>query len=354
IRLDAVAYVWKELGTPCIHLSQTHALVRLIRAVLEEAAPGAALVTETNVPHTENVSYFGDGSNEATLVYNFALPPLVLHAFHSGDATRLLQWAQGLAVPSDRVTFLNFLASHDGIGLEPARGILEEAEIEAIVARAVRHGGLVSFKQNGAGARVPYELNINYFDALSDPFDRTEPPETQIDRFMAAEAVLLSLAGVPAIYIHSLLGSRSDRRGAEESGQPRRINRQKLAFDELERELADPNTRRARVLRRHANLLSLRRARRAFNPNSAQQILPCDRRVLAVLRTARGTEERVLCLHNVSNEFVAAQLNPQSGNAHWRDMIGGRVLPDTHGIVDFELQPYQVIWALREPAEGNG
>ena len=150
IRLDAIAFLWKEIGTSCLHLPQTHAVIQLMRAVLDVAAPEVLLITETNVPHGDNISYFGDGTNEAQLVYNFALPPLVLHSLATGNAEKLTRWAQALALPSDRVTFFNFLASHDGIGLNPARGILSDAEIDGLVGRTLKHGGL-HFLQEHAG-----------------------------------------------------------------------------------------------------------------------------------------------------------------------------------------------------------
>ena len=193
IRLDAIAYLWKEIGTPCIHLPQTHRIIQLMRAVLDKVAPEVLLITETNVPHAENLSYFGDGTNETQLVYNFALPPLVLHSLLTGSAAALNRWTASLRLPSDRAAFFNFLASHDGIGLNPARGLLSEAQVEALVSAAIAHGGLVSYKHNADGTRSPYELNITYFDALSDPC-AAEPLDTQIDRFMAAHAVMLSLA----------------------------------------------------------------------------------------------------------------------------------------------------------------
>ncbi len=118
IRLDAVAYLWKELGTSCINLPQTHAIVRILRAFLDEKAPRCFLLTETNVPHQENVRYFGNG-DEAHLVYQFALSPLVFHAFLRGDAGYLQKWAASLEAPPAKCAFFNFLASHDGIGLRP-------------------------------------------------------------------------------------------------------------------------------------------------------------------------------------------------------------------------------------------
>ena len=344
IRLDAVAYLWKEIGTPCIHLPQTHVIIRLIRAVLDEVAPWVMLITETNVPQPENVSYFGDGANEAQLVYNFALPPLVVHTFHTGNVTALSRWAQALAAPSDRVTFFNFLASHDGIGLNPARGILSDGEIDALVAHTQKQGGLVSYKQNADGTRSPYELNVNYLDALSSP---NESIETQVSRFIAAQAIMLSLIGIPGIYFHSLFGSRGDRAGAETSGQPRRINRQKLACSDLERDLADFKSLRAQVFKRYAELLRVRRAHRAFHPNGLQHVFPCDEHVFALLRVAPDESERVLCLHNVANTTVTVRLSRHKVGEQWRDLSSGKThTVDADDVFVFELQPYQMVWAL--------
>ena len=318
IRLDAIAYLWKEIGTPCIHLPQTHRAIQLMRAVLDEVAPDVLLITETNVPHRDNVSYFGDGSNEAQLVYNFALPPLVLHTLATGDSTALTRWAATLDPPSGGVTFFNFLASHDGIGVNPVRGILSQPEIDSLVARAPAHGGYVSYKQNPDGSRSPYELNVSYFDALSDPA-ADEPEETQIRRFLVAHAIMLAMPGMPGIYFHSMFGSRGDRAGAEASGIPRRINRQKFGRSELERELADPSSRRARVLFELGALLRQRQASAAFHPAGRTEVLTTDPRVFAIRRTSPDGTETALCLHNASAETVPAE---------------GRV-----------LGPYQVLWS---------
>jgi sucrose phosphorylase len=198
IRLDAIAYLWKEIGTSCIHLPQTHRVIQLMRAVLDEVAPDVRLITETNVPHADNISYFGDGTNEAQLVYNFALPPLVLHSIATGNAEKLSRWAAMLTSPSPQTMFFNFLSSHDGIGMNPARGILTQAEIDALVARAIAHGGFVSYKHNSDGLKSPYELNITYFDALSNPA-ADESEDLQIKRFLVAHAIQFALAGVPGI-----------------------------------------------------------------------------------------------------------------------------------------------------------
>ncbi|MBP7828222.1 MAG: sugar phosphorylase [Verrucomicrobia bacterium] len=314
IRLDAIAFLWKEIGTSCLHRPQTHRLVQLMRTVLDRVAPGVRLITETNVPHTDNLSYFGDGTNEAHLVYNFALPPLVLHAMQTGNAVPLTRWAQTLALPSPQVTFFNFLASHDGVGLNPARGILSDAEVDALVARTLAHGGLISYKNMPDGSRLPYEMNINYLDALSNPA-ANEPTELAARKFLTAQAVLLSLQGVPGIYFHSLFGSRGDRAGAAASGIARRINREKLNRDRLETELAEPASLRTQVFRGYRERLKFRRAHAAFAPASPQHVLSLDPRIFAILRETPDGNDRVLCLHNVSGETVDCPLPPLSRGA---------------------------------------
>jgi len=346
IRLDAVAYLWKEIGTPCIHLPQTHAIVQLIRAVLNEVAPWVMLITETNVPHSENIAYFGDGTNEAQLVYNFALPPLVLHTFLTGDATALSRWVQTLTLPSDRVTFFNFLALHDGIGLNPVRGILSDEEINTLVEHTQVHSGLISYKQNADGTRSPHELIINYFDALSNANDLTEPLANQVNRFIASQAIMLSLAGVPGIYFHSLFGSRGDRASAEATAIPRRVNRQKLSRADLERDLANPESLRTQVFSRYAELLRVRRAHQAFHPTGLQHVIPCTEHVFAVLRVAPDAGERVLCLQNVANTAVSVKLSQNRDGEAWVDLISGEVWhADAENVFTFDLKPYQTVWA---------
>lgn len=360
IRLDAIAYLWKEIGTPCIHLPQTHRIIQLLRAVLDEVAPQVSLITETNVPHLDNVSYFGDGHNEAQLVYNFALPPLMLHTLHTGDARALSQWAASLPASPEacdicdplsrnlhpertlslskddfgrrgEAAFFNFLASHDGIGLNPARGILSDAEIAALVDRVVAHGGRVSYKHNSDGSRSPYELNINYFDALSDP-NGDEPLDTQIDRFIVAHAIMLALSGLPGIYFHSLFGSRGWPEGVTLTGQNRTINRQKFDRVAVERELTDPHSHRSRVFNRLKQLLQVRASSAAFAPNSPQDVLHSSAAVVAIQRGAG--REQVLCLHNVSAQPQVFHLD------------GARVDLITAQQFDgpLTLAPYQVSW----------
>mgnify|MGYP000179707376 CR=1 FL=1 len=347
IRLDAIAYLWKKLGTPCIHLEETHRVVKLFRAVLDEVAPHVLLITETNVPHAENVSYFGNGYDEAQLVYQFPLPPLVLHAFLTGDATHLSTWASGLSTPSDETTFFNFLASHDGIGVRPVEGFLSPGEIQALVDRTLAHGGYVSYKTNPDGTESVYELNISYFDALSDPKGE-EPLDLQVRRFLTSQAVMLSLAGVPGIYVHSLFGSRGDPEAVERTGQYRSINRAKFDRRTLEQELVDPKSLRHRVFYPYRHLLAVRAAHPAFHPNGPQQVVNAHPSLFALLRTAPDHSISVLCIHNVAGTEVALELDvapwtPGRGS-RLRDLISGRQIPIERGRLRCRVAPYEVLW----------
>jgi glucosylglycerate phosphorylase len=317
IRLDAIAYIWKEFGTPCIHLLQTHAIVQLLRTVFDEIAPHVRLITETNVPQPDNLTYFGNGENEAQLIYNFALPPLVLHTFLTGSAAILSQWAAELELPSNQATYFNFLASHDGIGLDPVRGILSATDIQALVTETLEHGGLISYKQNPDSTQSPYEMNINYFDALSDP-GSNEPLAMQIDRFMAAQAIMLCLRGLPGIYFHSLFGSRNWAEGVKTTGRKRTINRQKLERTGLEGELANPNALRTQVFARYRALLGRRAASDAFHPQGGQKILDLGNEVFAVLRSSPKGDRQILCLQNVTAQ--------------------------TQSVTPYMLKPYQTLW----------
>lgn len=350
IRLDAIGYLWKEPGTSCIHLPQTHAAIRIMRSLLDSAAPWVRLVTETNVPHADNISYFGDGRNEAQMVYNFALPPLVLHTLATGNVTKVRQWIAGLEYPEGGATFFNFLASHDGIGLNPVRDILTAEEIQALVDRTRRHQGYISLKANPDGTQSPYEMNINYFDALSDP-QGNEPLEAQVARFRVASFIQLSLRGVPGIYFHSLFGSRGDREGAESSGIPRRINRRKFELAELESELASPNGLRGQVFGFFTGFLQQRARLEALSPQSPQTVLDSPDEILALLRQpASDAGTPLLAVANVSDKEVHTRLRlPEKiARENWSDVLtpAAPVYKIKNGLLELTLPPHATAWLM--------
>ncbi|OHD29500.1 MAG: hypothetical protein A2Y31_00020 [Spirochaetes bacterium GWC2_52_13] len=333
IRLDAVAFIWKELGSACIHHPKTHLIIQYLRWILDTVAPGRLIITETNVPHIDNISYFGDGTNEASLVYNFPLPPLVLHTFLAQDATCLADWISKLALPSDKVSFFNFLSSHDGVGLVPVRDLLSPQEIEALADHVLAQGGFISKKTNPDGSSSPYELNINYYSALQG-IVADEPESSHIDRFIAATTIMICLQGIPGVYIHSLLGSANWDDAPLLATHPRKINREKLDYHVLCAQLDDPLSRRSQILSRYLRLLRIRRCEPAFRTTSAQMVLDSGcTGVLALLRIPPAPSDVVLCLVNVTatslvldSEHLFGQV-PSVGSdtsaPTWKNLLAG-------------------------------
>ena len=332
IRLDAVGFMWKIPGTTCIHLEQTHCLIQLFRAITDAVAPGTVIITETNVPHKDNISYFGDGENEAQMVYQFSLPPLVLHAVHRQDVKALCQWAGSLTLPSTYTTWFNFLASHDGIGLNPLRGILPESEILSLVEKLQQEGALVNWKNNPDGTRSPYEINVTYLDALSL---RDSSDDERIARFILAHAVLLSFPGVPAVYIQSILGSRNDYEGVERLGYNRAINRKKYTAGQVDRELNNNKSIRYQIYSRLSELIAIRRGERAFHPDSQAIFDAIGEHILKIVRVAENGE-RMTALFNFSNKMQTVYGQTLFG----RELLSGQNISGT----ELTLNPWQVMW----------
>ncbi len=333
LRLDAIAYLWKEIGTHCIHLPQTHDMVKLFRAVLDRVAPDVIILTETNVPHDENISYFGDGRDEAQMVYNFTLPPLLFHTFVTEDASILSEWAKGLNLASKDNTFFNFTASHDGIGVRPLEGILEPGEIERLAEIVKSNGGQVSYKRNPDGSDSPYELNITYVDAILG-----DSTSDCAEKFLATQSVQYTLPGVPATYIHSLLGSRNWVEGVRQTGRARTINREKLQVEKLIAELKNPDSFRARVFFPYLDLIKTRKKQPAFHPNADFEILDIDSKVFGIKRASQ--DQTIVALTNISSKMVSISLPAGATSAPMVDIMTG----ENVNTANFQLNPYQYLW----------
>ncbi|EEP9869142.1 sugar phosphorylase [Listeria monocytogenes] len=330
IRLDAIGFLWKTSGTTCMHLPETHEIISLWRLLIDELYPNLQIITETNVPHEENISYFGDGENEANMVYQFPLPPLVLHTFTCHDTTKLSKWAKSISQVSSTATYFNFLASHDGIGMRPATGILSDEEINSLVQKAVQNGGQVSYKDNADGTQSVYELNINYGEALQNPGEDTTE-ELVTKKIIAAHSILLTLQGVPAIYYHSLLGSKNDLVGYEESGINRRINREKLEKNQLVHEL-ETDTYRQTIFTSLKKLVQIRRNHTAFSPFATQEILDLGPDVFAIKRESE--EECIYGITNVTSHDIRKTLT----------FSGTNLLTNQPVASELDLTAYEVVW----------
>ena len=335
LRQDAIAYLWKEIGTTCIHLPQTHAVVKLFRAILDIVAPDVMILTETNVPHPENISYFGNGRDEAQMVYNFTLPPLLFHTFAKGDATVLTEWAKGLHLESSTNTFFNFTASHDGIGVRPLEGILPAQELDALIEVVNSNGGQVSYKRNPDGTDSPYELNITYIDAIL-----ADTASERAEKFLASQAIQYALPGVPATYIHSLLGSRNWTAGVEQTGRARTVNREKLRAEDVVQDLKNPNSFRSRVFYPYIDLIKTRKKQPAFHPNAEFEILDLGPQIFAIKRSCK--EQILYAVTNISSTDVSVSIPDVESDRRMTDLLSGA--PFVAG--DITLTPYQYIWLI--------
>lgn len=346
IRLDAVNFIWKKLGTRCVHLPETHAAIQILRAVADEAAPGTVIITENNVPHHENISYFGNGRNEAGMVYQFTLPPLVLHSFITGDATRLSDWAGTIQPPSEKATYFNFLASHDGIGVTPVNGILSPEEIDVMLAAVRDRGGRISYRTDPDGSEAPYEMNISFLSALSPESDS---PVLAARKITAAFAIAMAMPGIPGIYIHSLVGSRNWQQGLDERGYNRAINREPLDYAKTAGELTHPSSPRRLVYDSLIALLRRRAVEKAFNPNASFRVLPVDKRVFIALRRWKDDAPILSCV-NISPEPVVFSIDAAAlgGSYSAATPLTGEGGTFETGTLRVRLEPYGVLWLKLE------
>ena len=345
-RLDAIAFLWKELGTDCLNLPQTHEMVRLFRTLIEQAQHDAIIITETNIPNRENLSYFGN-ADEAHSVYNFSLPPLLVNSLVTGNCAYLKQWMMSMPPARNGTTYFNFVASHDGIGLRPAEGLLSDTEINTLVTTMQGFGGHVSWRALDHGGSKPYEINISLFDALQGTVQGAD--DLGLQRFICAHAIMLALEGIPAIYIHSLLGTRNDHQRVENSGHNRAINRHQWDYQQLETKLADQDSSHHQVYNQLKQLLKIRRRQTAFHPNATQFTLHLGDQLFGFWRQSLDRQQSIFCISNISNQVQHLSLADINliDNEQWQDLISGQ--PCTPN-AQLPMQPYQTVWITNCPA----
>jgi sucrose phosphorylase len=340
-RLDAVAFLWKVIGTNCINLPQTHEIIRLFRTLIEHADPDVIIITETNIPNRENLTYFGN-ANEAHAIYNFSLPPLLVNSLVTGSSKHLSAWMMSMPPAQNGTTYFNFIASHDGIGLRPAEGLLNDTELSQLVNTMMSFGGKVSWRTSDIGTQKPYELNIALFDAMAGTLKGRD--KYQIDRFICAHAIMLGLEGIPGIYIHSLIGTPNDLERVEHTGQNRSINRKRWDFDELEKQLDLPHSHHHKVLTRLTQLIRVRTAQPAFHPNATQFTLRLDDHLFGFWRQSVNRHQSIFCISNVSDqpyELTLTDINLIVTD-EWVDLI--TQLPADTKNNSLTLAPYQTVW----------
>jgi len=341
-RFDAVAFLWKQVGTPSIHLQETHELIKILRVLIEHHTPDAIIITETNVPNRENLTYFGN-ANEAHVIYNFSLPPLLINTLITGNCRHLKTWLMSMPPAQMGTTYLNFIASHDGVGMRPTDGLLGDEEKGAMIETMQAFGGKVSFRRLADGSEQPYEINIALFDALKGTVEGG-PDEWQIDRFVCAHTIMLALEGIPAFYIHSLLGSENDHARVEHTGRFRSINRSQWPLDKLEAQLGDPQSAHHQVFTQLTERIAIRRRQPAFHPNATQFTLHLGLKIFGFWRQSMRRDQSIFCIHNVTDQEQVISLSDINliGTDTWFDLLSDLEIQDQGG--SLTLPPYGAVW----------
>ena len=340
-RLDAIAFLWKIVGTTSINLSQTHEVVRLLRTLIESAEPTAVIITETNIPNTQNLTYFGN-ANEAHGIYNFSLPPLLINTLLTGNCLYLKRWLMSMPPSQDGTMYFNFIASHDGIGLRPAEGLLSENELDNLVQTVQGFGGKISWRTTDNGEQKAYEMNIALYDALQGTVKGKD--QWNFERFICAHAVMFALEGIPGIYIHSMLGTQNDYQKLANTHHNRSINRRRWHVDALEEALADKNLHHAKVLSTLKSLLDIRIKQSAFHPNATQFTLHLGLQLFGFWRQSKDRKQSIFCVSNISDQSVVLPLSELNLiiTESWVELISNKEI--TEITQEMTLAPYQTVW----------
>ena len=340
-RLDAVAFLWKKQNTSCINLQETHYIIKLIRFVSTLIDKNAILITETNIPSKENLSYFGN-NDEAHWIYNFTLSPLILFTLLSGNCSQLRKWSMTMPPAQEGNAYFNFLASHDGIGLRPVEGKLDSTELYRLINKMRDLGGRISYKTSQWGEEIPYEINITYLDSLKSTFNGEE--KFQIKRFICAHTIMFAMEGIPAIYIHSFLGTKNDHKAIAAGEGNRSINRFKWDKKDIYKILEDKNSNNFYIMSKLNSLLNIRSKQPAFHPNATQFTLNLGDEVFGLWRQDKKRKQSIFSIYNVTSKSVKLSLQKINliETEKWIDLISGEALKDIDD--DILLKPYQSLW----------
>lgn len=339
IRLDAIAFLWKEIGTGCLHLPETHEFVKLLRDITDFLSPSLIILTETNVPNKENLSYFGN-HDEAHMVYQFSLPPLLLNTLFTENSGFLTSWAKTIPELSDDNTFFNFTASHDGIGVRPLEGLIPRHDFELLIEGLKRSGARISTKRNSDGTDSPYEINVTYYDAMKETLKGVD--QWQNERFICSQAIMMAMKGVPAFYIHSLLGTHNCEDGVAKTGINRTINRKKWQQAELYG-LLQTETGHQFILKSLKGLIDIRKSCPAFHPACSQEIHDLGPSFFCIVRD-KGELISVSNISSGEQELYLSQI--LTSGITYTDLISGKTFPD-NGDLTIWLAPYQTIWLIQ-------
>ena len=336
-RLDAIAYLWKESGTKCINLKQTHEIIKLLRTICSYLNVETIIVTETNLPEKENLTYFGK-NDEANWIYNFSLPPLLIHAFLFENSSYLNQWSKKLPITKNGNSYLNFISSHDGIGIRPTEGIFNKKVLNNFLKRLKKNGSKFSYRKVKNKSKKVYEANITVFNALKKT-DYDSKGKFLLERYVSAHSIMISFEGIPALYFNSLFGKSNDEAKYIITGNNRDVNRYKWNYKNISKKLSNKNSKQSIFFQKISNLLSIRRKQKAFHPNASRHNINLGSKIFSFKRISINKKQTVICITNLSSKIQRANLNKIYHN--WTNLIGSKIEIKNKLLI---LKPFETIW----------
>ena len=337
-RLDAIAYLWKEDGTKCINLRQTHEIIKLLRIICSFLNVQTTIVTETNLPEKENLSYFGN-NDEANWIYYFSLPPLLIHAFLFENSNYLNKWSKKLPSTKNDTSYLNFIASHDGIGMRPAEGILNKKIISNLLKRLKKNGSRFSYRKIKNKSKKVYEANITIIDALKKT-DYDNEGRFFFERYMSAHSIMIAFEGIPAIYFNSLFGTSNDEAKYVITGNNRDINRYKWSEKNILKVLKDKKSIQSAFFESFSNLLLVRKKQKAFHPNAYRSTLNLSPKIFCFKRVSIDKKQTIICITNLSSKVQFPKINRKYNK--WKNLLDNKSFFISNG--QLRLDPFQTIW----------
>ena len=337
-RLDAIAYLWKENGTKCINLQQTHEIIKLLRIIIGLLNVQATIITETNLPEKENLSYFGK-NDEANWIYNFSLPPLLIHAFLFENSSYLNKWSKKLPTTKNENCYLNFIASHDGIGMRPTEGLLNEKTLNNFLKRLKKNGSKFSYRKVQNKVKKVYEANITIFDALKKS-DYDRKGEFFLERYISAHAIMISFEGIPAIYFNSMFGTSNDEAKFIITGNNRDVNRYKWNLKNITNKLKVSNTKQSIFYNKLCNLLSIRKRQKAFHPNALRLNLDFGKKIYGFKRISKDKKQTIICITNLSSKIQKTKIDKKC--LEMKNLMSSKIIVENKQFLI--LKPFETIW----------
>ena len=336
-RLDAIAYLWKENSTKCINLKQTHEIVKILRIISNSLNIQTLIVTETNLPEKENLSYLGK-NDESNWIYNFTLPPLLIHALLFENGSYLNTWSKRLPSTKKGNSYLNFIASHDGIGMRPLEGIMQNNSIRNLLTRLKKNGSKFSYRRVNNNKKV-YESNITVFDALKVS-NIDKKGLYNFERYIAAHAIMFSFEGVPAMYFNSLFGKSNDEAKYIITGNNRDVNRYRWNEKNILKRISNKNKKEYYIFETIKHLLNIRTKQKAFHPNAARTNINLGKNFFCIKRVSLDKKQKIICLTNLTSKLQHTKIDKKYIN--WKHLINPNIRYQNSNKIS--LKPFETIW----------